>query len=177
MNARTPSKRTQSGLRHGSLCLLASTLISCTTDTETQSAMRSITSDLDWTPLFNSWTQGCSSNPTLDDFVGGLEENKVVLPQPYLSGTGMLSRNQTRDEVSIRVPMTGMYHGLPVKAFERYRGTENGVQGYELTLAVKPTVAKKALAHVAYQPDAEREFRAVIFAAVDEAALVCDRSM
>lgn len=172
----TSTRRTQRWLRP-TLEFLAALMLSYTTHAQTPSVAVPGGSKVDLTPLFVSWERGCSGNPAFDEFVAGLEEGKVVLPLELLGSAGPVSRIEAPGEVIYRTALNGLYHGLPVKAFERYRGIENGIHGYALVLAVPKTLAQKALVHVDYQPDAETGFRAIVIGSDEEAAVVCDRSM
>lgn len=134
-------------------------------------------SKVDWTPLFKSWERGCGGNPTLDAFTMGLEDGKIVLPSPYRESVGKLTKTKKSREVTIRLPMSGTYYGLPVKGFERYYVEETGMNGYELVLAVPKAAAQKTLARVAYRPDPEADFKAMVSSSGQDAALSCDTSM
>ncbi len=170
------TRRTGHGLRP-KLEFLAALMLTYTAHAQTPSVAVPSGTKVDWTPLFVSWERGCSGNPAFDDVVSGLEEGKVVLPLELLGSAGPISRSTVQEEVNFRVTLQGMYHGLPVKTFERYRGIENGINGYALVLAVPRAFAQKALTHVDYQPDDEAGFRAIVVGSDEEAELVCDRSM
>lgn len=135
------------------------------------------TQNVDWTPLLKAWEKGCSGNPTLDAFLIGLSDDKVVLPSPYKEGVGKLSRSTKSGEVTTRLAMSGTYYGLPVKAFERYGVKDTGIVVDSLILAVSKTVAQKALRKVAYRPDPEADFKAMVSSRGQDAVVVCDRSM
>ncbi len=156
---------------------LAALMLSYTTHAQTSSLAVTAGSKVDLTPLFVSWERGCSGNPVFDEFVSGLEEGKVVLPQELLGSAGPISRSEALGEVIFRVTLQGMYHGLPVKTFERYRGIENGIHGYALVLAAPKGPAQEVLTHVDYQPDEETGISAIVIGSDEEAAVMCDRSM
>lgn len=134
-------------------------------------------SKLDWTPLLKDWENGCAGNSTLDAFTMGLDDGKIVLPSPYREGVGKMTRSTKAGDVTIRLAIAGTYYGMPVKAFERYHGTESGVNGYALVLAVNKTVAQKGLSKVIYRADPEADFKAIVTSSGKDAAVVCDRSM
>jgi hypothetical protein len=112
----------------------------------------------------------------LDVFNTGLDNRKVVLPPAYRPAAGRLRVQDKGDHLATRVELTGTYHGLPVKAFERFSGKENGIAAYVLVLAVPKRTAEQQLNRVRYRPDAESGNSVVISGDAKATNVVCDWS-
>ncbi|CAH1042995.1 hypothetical protein [Halomonas sp. TD01] len=96
-------------------------------------------STVDWTPLLESWEDGCDQSEEWGDLRRNLvtysgdslypDVNKIVLPAVYKEGLGEIDLfERNRDYSGYRLAAkNGEYYGLPVEGFVFYLGNSNGI--------------------------------------------------
>ncbi|MGO2006618.1 hypothetical protein [Vreelandella alkaliphila] len=96
-------------------------------------------STVDWTPLLESWEDGCAQSDEWGDLRRNLvtypdgslypEVNEIVLPTVYKEALGEIDFfERNRDYSGYRLAAkNGEYYGLPVESFVFYLGNSNGI--------------------------------------------------
>ncbi len=160
-------------------------------------------SKVDWTPVFQSWENGCEDSlifsqleSNLIHFAmgsvgsdGATEDDKpqlgqVVLPMRYQNAVGEVRLEDKGEYSNIVVPLQNSeYYGIPVDAIVFYRGHGTGVSGSMLVFKEPLAVVQNLLKKVQYKESIEplEATGETVQAAVDvytkdQAALMCDWS-
>ena len=125
---------------------------------------------VDWTPLFQSWENGCDEPKELVHLFENLDkENRhrfANLSQPYKNAIYQyveVSQKEDPDAyMEYTVNIVGKYYGMPVKKIGKYQGflgedgadRSPGLRGHFLVLAVPLDYAKQTLGNqrVHYRP-------------------------
>ncbi|WP_083007499.1 hypothetical protein [Halomonas sp. GT] len=96
-------------------------------------------STVDWTPLLESWEDGCDQSEEWGDLRRNLvtysedslypDVNEIVLPTVYKEALGEIDFfERNRDYSGYRLAAkNGEYYGLPVESFVFYLGNSNGI--------------------------------------------------
>ncbi|PJX13378.1 hypothetical protein CWI66_12515 [Halomonas sp. 141] len=96
-------------------------------------------STVDWTPLLESWEEGCGQSEEWVDLRRNLvtysgdsyypDVNEIVLPATYKEGLGEIDLFERNPDYSgyRLAAKNGEYYGLPVESFVFYLGNSNGI--------------------------------------------------
>lgn len=128
------------------------------------------TDGLDWTPLFKSWENKCSSNPQLDKLMNSMVPTpnpnyfnyqhtkfrikKLNLPVQYQSAVFndpviKIHNNESGAYYQVLLSTSGYYYGMPLVNIELVAGVDNGIHTQTIIVdmpidKVKNILSKKA---------------------------------
>lgn len=149
-------------------------------------------SEVDWTPFFKSWEDGCRQSEDFRAFIRGMARSEgdsdfftlgeVVLPEGYAEAVGDLSLvHQEREYSHFSLEVKeGSYYGVGVNEIVAYLGNRTGIATFLVELDVPYEEVSNALSHVEYSMVEEYSYaygaEFVKSRSTGNAMLMCDKS-
>ncbi|UYO73997.1 hypothetical protein M0220_14110 [Halomonas qinghailakensis] len=150
-------------------------------------------STVDWTPLLESWEDGCAQSEEWGQLRRNLvtypegslypEVNEIVLPDAYKESLGEIELFERNSDYSgyRLAAKNGEYYGLPVESFVFYLGNSNGISVLLIEFSAPIADVQERLSNIEYtlvsHDSGSYQAQLMTDEEADKAMLMCDLSV